>query len=70
MMGDADSSVRGEEREEVDLPSIPVPGFLTAVGVSVSRLLRGVVRMRFCGEWEERQMREYLAQGMCIPGDH
>lgn len=40
---------------------VPIPIFLTTVGVSVSRLLRSVVRVRLCGKEEK-------AQQMCIRG--
>lgn len=66
MKGDADSSVRGEAREGrgCPFPACQSLVFLTTVGVSVSRLLRSVVRMRFCGKWEKR-----LDEGIPGSGD-
>lgn len=57
-----------EHGKRQTFPSIPARLSLTTVGVSVSRLLRSVVRMRFCGKQEKKkgEVREYLAQGMCV----
>lgn len=50
-ISDSCSSARGEELAEADTPQHPDSHsylFLTTVGVSMSRLLHSVVRMRFC----------------------
>lgn len=66
MKGDADSSVRGEawEWRGCPFPAHQSLVFLTTVGVSMSRLLWSVVRMRFCGKWEKR-----LDEGIPGSGD-